>query len=82
MIMTSDAVRRDIARIDALIAALSGSDPISEEDHDDLRWLKREGDCLRRLLLARRAECRKRIVSLELWRTGDLPAGGIVPCAA
>ncbi len=82
MIMTSDAIRHDIARIDALIAALSNSYPIAEEDHDDLCWLARERDHLRRLLLVRRVECRKSIVSLELWRTGDLPTDAVASRAA
>jgi hypothetical protein len=71
MVMTSDSVRYDLARIDALISALNGGSSVDPEDEGDLRWLWKERAALLRLLVSRRAQCGKRIVSLAEWRDGD-----------
>jgi len=60
MVMTSDAIRYDLARIGALIAALNGSYPMDEEDRGDLRWLWRERAFLLHLLASRRAQADRR----------------------
>jgi hypothetical protein len=70
MVMTSDAVRHELSRIEALIEAIRNSFPAAEEDIDDLRWLSEQRTFLRAVLAVRRAQCGKRLVSLEVWRIG------------
>lgn len=68
--MTSDELIRDLRRIDWLIDVLSTPDGADEEDLDDLRWLWERRRALAALLVVRRAQRGKRIVSLDLWRHG------------
>lgn len=70
MVMTSEAVRHELHRIDALIEALRNSYPIAGDDIEDLYWLKEQRTYLSALLAAREAERGKRLVSLAVWRNG------------
>ena len=70
MTMTSAAIRHEISYLDALIEALGGSYPISEDEVEDIRWLKEQRKHLCALLAVRQAQCGKRLVSLEVWRNG------------
>ncbi|HUK61298.1 MAG TPA: hypothetical protein VLV50_18855 [Stellaceae bacterium] len=70
MMMTSDAVRHELSRINAVIEALGSSYPASEDDFEDICWLKEQRRCLSALLAVRHAQRGKRLVSLEVWRTG------------
>jgi len=70
MVMTSAAVRYELCRIDALIGALGGSYPLSEDEIEDVWWLKEQRAHLCALLAVRQAQCGKRLVSLEIWRNG------------
>ena len=72
MAMTSDSVRSDLVRIDALISALNSGPSADPEDEGDRRWLRKERAALLRLLASLRAQYGKRIVNLAEWRDGDL----------
>ena len=56
MAMTSDSVRSDLVRIDALISALNSGPSADPEDEGDRRWLRKERAALLRLLASRRAQ--------------------------
>jgi hypothetical protein len=49
MVMTSDAVRHELARIEALIEVLRNI-PIADADFEDLNWLKEQWAYLGALL--------------------------------
>lgn len=70
MVMTSDAIRRELYRIEALIEALRNSFPIAGDDIEDLCWLQEQRRHLGALLAARQAQRGKRLVSLAVWRDG------------
>jgi len=70
MIMTSEAVRLELSRIDELINALRSSSPASADDLDDVLSLKGRRAYLGALLAVRGAQRGKRLVSLDLWRNG------------
>lgn len=74
MVMTSDAVRNDLARIETLIAMLRASYPDADDMIDDLYWLAEQKKQLQTLLALRRNQCGRRIVSLALWRDGSVEA--------
>lgn len=73
MVMTLNAIRYDLARIEALIAALTGGSPFDNGDWEDLLWLRQRRAVLQALLASRRAQRGKSVVSLDIWRYG-LPA--------
>lgn len=62
MVMTSDAVRHELSRIEALIELNSAA---TAND-----WLEEQRTYLRALLSARRAQGGKILVSLAIWRDG------------
>ena len=70
MVMTSDAVRHDLAKIEALIALLGWTSPHDSEDFGDFNWLIEQRACLRAILAIRRAQKGRKVVSLALWRDG------------
>lgn len=70
MVMTSELVRHDIERIEALIAALGASYPADADDLNDLAWLKERRIHLLALLASRRQLRLRKIVRLDLWRDG------------
>jgi hypothetical protein len=70
MIMTSEAVRHERKRIDALIDALERSYPTATEDVEDISWLKEQRKYFCALLAVRRAQRAQKLVNLDIWRTG------------
>ncbi len=68
--MTSDTLLRDLATVERLIAALDMCYRLDEAALRDLRWLKARRRFLAGLLRVRRAQRGKKVVSLELWRSG------------
>lgn len=70
MVLTSDAVRHELSRIEALIAVLGNGAPIGDDDVEDLHWLTEQRIYLHALLLVRQAQCGQRLVSLAFWRDG------------
>lgn len=68
--MTSDTLLRDLATVERLIAALDTCCRLDESGLRDLRWLKARRRFLAGLLRVRRAQRGKKVVSLELWRSG------------
>jgi hypothetical protein len=68
MVMTSDALIRDLRDIDWLIGALTAADTVDVDDLDDLCWLLARRRSLSDLLETRRAQKGKKLVSLALWR--------------
>jgi hypothetical protein len=76
MVMTSDVVRHELSRIEALIAVLGNGAAISDDDVEDLYWLTEQQIYLRALLAARRAQRGQRLVSLMFWRDGWFNCAG------
>jgi len=74
MIRTLDSLLHDLRDMDRLIAALSTSFDIDDEDIEDLRWLRARRRFLLLLLAVRRDQRGKKVVSLELWRHGNVTA--------
>ena len=82
MVMTSEAIRYDLSRIDALIVALGGDHHLNEDDFGDLKWLRRQRAALLGLLASRRTLQRRKIVNLEVWRNGSVARPSLGPKAA
>jgi hypothetical protein len=80
MVMTSDMVRHDLRRIEALIAALKSS--YGDEDREDFYWLDAQRLYLRSLLAARNAQRGKKLVNLALWRDGGPETASRLAAAA
>jgi hypothetical protein len=74
LIITSDDLIQGLQDIDRLIASLSPSAGVDEEDLRDLRWLLAKRQSLSALLAVRRAQKGKKVVSLDLWRDGHVVA--------
>jgi hypothetical protein len=74
VIRTSDSLLHDFRDMDRLIAALSTPFDIDDEDIEELRWLRARRRFLLSLLAVRRDQRGKKVVSLELWRHGNVTA--------
>ncbi len=81
-IFTTPQLIRDLREIDHLIAALRRTYNVDVEDLDDLGWLQARRRYVLAVLAARRAQKGKRVVSLNLWRSGGLPLPETAPRAA
>jgi len=68
--MTSNELFQHLRNVEQLIALLAHSPFADEQDLEDLRWLRARRKSLLAVLAMRRALRRKKIVSLELWRSG------------
>jgi hypothetical protein len=80
--MTTPDLMHDLKEIDQLIAALRRTYHVDAEDLDDLSWLQGRRRYVLAVLAARRAQKGKRVVSLDLWRSGGLPLPEATPRAA
>ena len=74
MVMTSDLARHDLARIEALLAALGASYPDDIEELDDFIFLQEQRTFLLALLASRLQQRRQKIVRLDRWREGSFTA--------
>ena len=68
--MTSDELAQDLHQIDELITALSAPERAEFADLDDLNWLMARRQMVSELIVIRRAQRGKKIVSLAIWRYG------------
>lgn len=82
MTMTTPQLMHDLKEIDQLIAALRRTYHVCAEDLDDLSWLQSRRRYVLAVLATRRAQKGKRVVSLDLWRSGGLPLPEATPRAA
>lgn len=71
-VMTCPQLLHDLNEIDYLIAALRKAPIMDGDDLDDLHWLQARRRYVLALLVARRAQRAKKIVSLDEWRTGGI----------
>ncbi len=70
MIATSDALRHELRRIDALLDALRNGGEAAGDDVEDFGWLTEQRIRVGSLLAMRRAQRGKRLVSLAVRRSG------------
>jgi hypothetical protein len=70
--MTSEELTRDLRDIEWLLNALTARHDVADEDLEDLRWLLARRRFLSGLQAIRRAQKGKKIVDLELWRSGHV----------
>ena len=70
--MTTEELSRELVEIDNVLALMRacGSDDFA--DLEDRLWLKQRRSYLSALATIRRAEKGKNVVSLAVWRDGDL----------
>lgn len=80
MVMTSEMVRHDLGRIEALIAALKSS--YGDDDREDLYWLDAQRLYLRSLLAVREAQRGKKLINLAVWRDGGPEAASRLAAAS
>lgn len=72
LVLTTPQLVCDLKEIDHLIAALRRGQKYDAEDLDDLRWLQSRRRYIRAMLASRRALKDKKVVRLDLWRSGGM----------
>lgn len=71
VVMTTPQLVSDLKEIDHLIDALRMAQNFDADDLDDLSWLHGRRRYIQRVLVSRRAQKGKKIVSLNTWRYGS-----------
>ena len=72
LILTTAQLERDLKEIEHLIAGLRRTGHKDIGDFDDLNWLQSRRRYVLAVLASRRAQRGKKVVRLDLWRTGGV----------
>lgn len=72
MVLTTPQLLHDLAEIDQVIAALRRTQNGNANDFGDMNWLQTRRRYILAVLASRRSQKGKKVVSLDLWRSGGL----------
>lgn len=70
--MTSEEINRELVEIDNVLALMHACDSDDFADLEDRLWLNQRRSYLAALAGIRRAQQGKKVVSLAIWRNGNL----------